>query len=98
MSILFIVSITLSDGVLYELRPFVTPLGSGTIVGQILFFLGLLALPGAFLLDRLPRLARAGSGGVLTFQPTSINLIIGAAILLVILMTRLLYFDNLDRS
>jgi len=86
VSLLFAVLVSLSDGVLYELRPFVTPLGSGSTLGQILFFLGLMALPVAFLLNRLPWLAKAGSGGVLTFQPTSINLIIGAAILLVILL------------
>jgi len=82
-SILFVVLITWADGVLYELRPFVTPLGSGAMLGQILFFLELLALPVAFLLNLPSRFAKAGSGGV---QSTSINLIIGAAILLVILM------------
>ena len=86
MSILVVVLITFSQPVLYELRPFVAPLGSAAILGQGLCFLGLLALPVAFLLNRLPRLAKAGSGGVLSFVPTSINLIIGAAILLVILM------------
>jgi hypothetical protein len=86
MSILLVVLVALSDGVLYELRPFVTPLGLGSTLGQLLFFLGLLALPVAFLLNRLPRPPKAGSGGGLTFQPTSVNLIIGAAILLAILM------------
>ncbi|MEW5987728.1 MAG: hypothetical protein AB1791_13930 [Chloroflexota bacterium] len=86
MSVLLVVLIALSGGVSYELRPFVTPLGSGSVLGVILFFVGLLALPVAFLLNRLPRFARAGSGGGLAFQPTSMNLIIGAAILLVILM------------
>jgi hypothetical protein len=38
------------------------------------------------LLGRLPRLTRTGSEGALIFQPTSINLIIGAALLLVVLM------------
>jgi hypothetical protein len=76
MSILFGVLIIMSQGVLYELRPFVTPLGPGAPLGQVLFFLALLALPVAFLLNRLSRLAK----------PTSINLIIGAAILLAILM------------
>jgi len=86
MSILILVLITMRHGVLYELRPFVNPLGSASSLGQLLFFLGLLALPMAFLLNRLPWLAQAGSRGGLTFQPTSINLIIGAAILLAILM------------
>jgi len=83
LSLLFVVLMTFSDGVRYELRPFVTPLGSGALLGQILFLFGLLILPAAFLL--LPRFAKA-SFGRLTFQPTSINLIIGAVILLVILM------------
>lgn len=81
-SLLLAVLMTFWGGVRYELRPFVTPLGSSAIVGQILFLLGLLALPAAFLL--LP--AKAGFGSRLAFQPTSINLIIGAVILLVILM------------
>lgn len=86
MSILVVVLITFSDAVLYELRPFVAPLRSASILGQGLCFLGLLPLPVAFLLNRLPRLAKAGSEGALIFQPTSVNLIVGAAILLVILM------------
>lgn len=86
LSLLCVVLITFSDGVRYELRPFVTPLGSGALLGQILFLLGLLVLPAAFLLNRLPRFATAGSGRRLTFRPTSVNLIIGATILLVILM------------
>jgi len=86
LSLLFAVLITFSDGVRYELRPFVTPLGSASMLGQIVFLLGLLVLPAAFLLNRLPRFATAGSGRRLTFRPTSVNLIIGATILLVILM------------
>jgi len=86
MSILVVGLITFSDPVLYELRPFVAPLGSASILGQGLCFLGLLPLPVAFLLNRLPCLAKTGSEGALIFQPTSVNLIVGAAILLVILM------------
>jgi len=85
-SVLLVVLITWADGVLYELRPFVPASGSGFIVGRVLFFLGLLALPVAFLLNLPGRLARAGPGGVRMFRPTSINLIAGAAILLIILM------------
>jgi len=83
MSILVLVLITMRQGILYELRPFVNPLGLVSILGQILFFLLLLVLPAAFLLNRLPRIAKAGT---VKFQPTSINLIIGAAIFQVILM------------
>lgn len=86
MSILVVVLITFADPVLYELRPFVRPLGSASILGQGLCFLGLLPLPVTFLLNRLPRFTKAGSERALTFQPTSVNLIIGAAILLIILM------------
>ncbi len=38
-SILFVVLMTWADMVLYELRPFVTRLGSGSTLGQILFSL-----------------------------------------------------------
>ena len=86
MSILVVVLIIMSDGVRYELRPFVAPLGAVSILGKSLCFLGLLPLPAAFLLNRLPRFTKPGSEGALTFQPTSVNLIIGATILLVILM------------
>jgi len=86
LSILVVLSITMSQGVLHELRPFVRPLGSASPLGQLLFFLLLLVLPAAFLLNRLPRFAKAGSEGALIFQPTSVNLIVGAAILLIILM------------
>jgi hypothetical protein len=86
MSILLVVLITFSQPVLYELRPFVRPLGLASVLGQLLFLLLLSALPAAFLLNRLPRPAKAGFGGGLTFRPTSTNLILGAAILLVILM------------
>jgi hypothetical protein len=86
MSILVMVLITFSEPVLGELQPFVRPLGSASILGQGLCILVLLPLPVAFLLNRLPRFTKAGSEGALIFQPTSANLIVGAAILLVILM------------
>lgn len=86
MSLLLLVLVALSRLVLYELRPFVSPLGSVAVLGQVLFFLLILALPAAFPLNRLPRFSREGSARALTFQPTSINLIVGAAILLIILM------------
>lgn len=86
MSTLFVVLLTLRHAVLYELRPFVALLGAAAPLGQVLYLAGLSVLPVAFLLNRLPRLVRAGSGGRLAFQPTSVNLIIGAAILLAALM------------
>ncbi len=86
MSILVVLLVMMRQGALYELRPFVTPLGLAAILGQILFLLLQLVLPVAFLFNRLPWLAKAGSGGSLAFRPTSINLIIGAAILLLIIM------------
>jgi len=64
---------------LRELRPFVTPLGSSAIWGQVAFLLGMLALPVAFLFNLLPRWAMPA------FRPASLNLIIGAVILLVII-------------
>jgi hypothetical protein len=84
MSILFVLLAIMSQQVRHELSPFVSRLGSASIVGEILFLLALLAAPAAFLLNRLP-MTRSGSGGALMFQPTSLNLIIGAAALLIIL-------------
>jgi len=81
LSVLIVVLVTMSQPVSHELRPLVTPLGSGAIAAQLFFFLSLLVLPIAFLLNRLPRLS-----GRLTFRPASINLILGATILLTILM------------
>jgi hypothetical protein len=86
VSILLVVLLTLARQVLYELSPFVHPLGSASTLGNLLFLLVLLALPMAFLLNRLPRFGRIGITGRLTFQPTSMNLMIGAAVLLMILM------------
>lgn len=82
ISLLVVLLLTFSQGVSHELKPLVAPLGFAAAFGQILFFLGLLALPVAFLFNRFP----VTGFGRLAFQPTSINLIIGAAILLVILM------------
>lgn len=86
LSILVVVLIIFSQAVLYQLRPIVSPLGSASILVQGLCLLGLLPLPAVFLLGRLPRLTRAGSEGALIFQPTSINLMVGAALLLVVLI------------
>lgn len=86
MSLLLVVWFSSSPQILRELRPFVRPLGSAAIVGQGLCLLGLLPLPVAFLLNRLPRLTRAGPEGAITFQPSSINLIVGAVALLMIIM------------
>jgi hypothetical protein len=86
LSILVLVLFVFSDPVLHELTPFVMPLGSASVLGQGLCFLGLLPLPAAFLLNRLPRFTKARSEGALTFQPTSAGLIVGAAMLLTILM------------
>jgi hypothetical protein len=86
MSVLGVVSIAFADPVLHELRPLVRPLGSASIVGQGFCILGLLLLPVTFLLNRLPRFTKAESAGARIFQPTSVNLIVGAAILLAILM------------
>jgi len=85
MSILLVVLIIFSKQIFHEFRPFVKPLGSAAILGQGLCLLGLLTLPVTFLLNRLPRFAKARSERALVFQPTSINLIIGAAILLMII-------------
>jgi len=84
LSILFVVLMVFSEGVRYELRPFLAPLGSASMLGQMGFLLGLLVLPTAFLL--LPGFANARVGVRKAFQPTSINLIVGAVILLMILM------------
>jgi hypothetical protein len=84
MSILVVLLGIMSRQVRFELEPFVSRLGSAAIIGEILFLLALLALPAAFLLNRLP-VTRSGGSGALIFQPTSLNLIIGAAALLIIL-------------
>lgn len=86
LSILIGVLLGLSGQIRYELRPFVTPLGAGAAAGQTVFFLALLAVPVAFLFGRLPRFALLGAARGRAMQPTSINLIIGATILLVILV------------
>jgi hypothetical protein len=84
VSVLFIVLMIFADCVRHELRPFLAPLGSASMLGQMGFLLGLLVLPTAFLL--LPGFANARVGVRKAFQPTSINLIVGAVILLMILM------------
>lgn len=76
LAFLVIVMIVFAQGVLYELRPFVNTLGSGRMVGQVVYFLILLVLPLTFLFNRVPRFPK----------PASLNLIVGAAILLAILM------------
>ena len=53
---------------------------------QVLYLLALLPLPTAFLLGRLPRSIKVDSKSTLVFRPTPINLLIGVALLLVILM------------
>jgi hypothetical protein len=73
-----------SGQVLHELRPFVRPLGVAAFLGQGLCLLALLPLPVAFLLDRLPRFR--GNRGARLFRPTSVNLIVGAVSLLIVLM------------
>jgi len=70
--------------VLNELRPFVRPLGAAAFLGQGICLLAFLPLPVAFLLNRLPRFT--GSWGARLFYPTSINLIVGAVSLLIVLM------------
>lgn len=70
----------------HELEPFVTPLGAAAPLARLGFLL-LLALPSlALLLNRLPRLHRADVGSGLVFQPASLNLILAAALLLMILI------------
>jgi hypothetical protein len=67
----------------HELEPFVEPLGVASFAGYALFLMGLAIVPAMFLLNVLPK---TNSGGTVAFRPTSINLIIGACILLLILM------------
>ena len=85
-AILVIVLILFSKAVLFALPRLGPELGEGPILGQVLCLLVFLPLPAAFLLGRLPHLRRARSEGALVFQPTSINLMLGAALLLVVLM------------
>jgi hypothetical protein len=86
LSVLVVIGLLFSEEVLYELRPFVAPLGARSAIGQVVFLLGLLLLPAAFLLNRLPLGRITRLGGVFTFQPTSVNLVIGAVVLLLLLM------------
>jgi hypothetical protein len=83
---LVVVLIIFSKAVLFPLPLLGPELGDASILGQGLCLLVFLPLPAAFLLGRLPRFTKAGSAGALMFQPTSLNLIIGAALLLVLLL------------
>lgn len=84
--ILLAVLILFSKAVLFPL-PWIGPeLGEAPILGQVLCLLAFLPLPALFLLGRLPRLTRKSAGVIMVLQPTSVNLIIGAALLLVVLI------------
>lgn len=87
-SILVIILILFSKVVLFALPGLGPELGEGSssILAQVLCLLVFLPLPALFLLGRLPRWRRAGSESALIFQPTPINLMVGAALLLVVLM------------
>ncbi len=76
LAILLLELMVFSPQVLRELTPFVRPLGSAAVLGQVLCLVGMLLLPVAFLFNRLPHFAR----------PASINLIVGAALRLMILL------------
>ena len=71
---------------LRELQPFVAPLGGMAPLGQLGFLLGLLALPVVVLFNGLPHIVAPGTMRGLFAQPTSLNLIVGAVILLVVLI------------
>jgi hypothetical protein len=86
LSLLLMALAIFSRQVLYELGPFVRPLGAASFLGQGLCLLALLPLPVAFLLNRRPRFALSGRGGARLVRPTSINLIVGAVSLLIVLM------------
>jgi hypothetical protein len=85
-SILAVVLILFSKAVLFPLPSIGPELGESSILAQSLCLLVFLPLPVLFLLGRLPRWRRSGLEGALVLQPTSINLIVGAALLLVVLM------------
>lgn len=82
LALLLLVWVAGSEMVLNELRPFVARLGPAAALGRVGFGVLMLAGPSAFLLNAWPRWARRW----VVLQPTSINLIIGAVILLLILM------------
>ena len=84
LSLLLVVLAIFAGLVLNELRPFVRPLGAAAFLGQGLCPLALLPLPVAFLLNWLPRFTESRAARL--FYPTSINLIVGAVSLLIVLM------------
>lgn len=84
-AILVVVLLMLSQQLFHELRPFVAPLGSAAIVGQLLCLLGVLLLPMAFLLNRLPYTAQIKSGDALNPPSISMGLMVGATILLILI-------------
>lgn len=84
-TILVIVLMLLSRQLFYELTPFVAPLGSAAIVGQLPCLLGVLLFPMAFLLNRLPYTIQIKSGDTLNPPAISIGLIVGATILLIVI-------------
>ena len=84
LSLLLVVLAIFAGLVLNELRPFVRPLGAAAFLGQGLCLLALLPLPVAFLLNWLPRFTESRAARL--FYPTSINLIVGAVSLLIVLM------------
>jgi hypothetical protein len=84
-TVLLMVLMLLSQQLFYELRPFVAPLGSASIVGQGLCLLGVLIFPMVFLLNRLPSPAQIKLGDALNPPAISIGLIVGATILLIVI-------------
>lgn len=87
-SILAALLMLFSQVVGHELEPFVEPLGVAEFAGYVLFFIGLALVPAMFLLNVFPAVFKpdADSDLAVSFRPTSLNLIIGACILLIILM------------
>lgn len=86
LAALGIIFLTWNSGVFHELNQLIRAARANQVAVQFLFSLGLLALPVIFLFNVMPRFVLVNGIGSRCFQPTSINLIIGAAILLVILM------------
>lgn len=84
-AILLVVLMLLAQQLFHELRPFVAPLGSAAVVGQLLCLLGVLLFPMAFLLNRLPYTAQIKSGDALNPPAISMGLIVGATILLILI-------------
>lgn len=84
-TILLVVLMLLARQLFHELRPFVAPLGSAAIGGQLFCLLGVLLLPLAFLLNRLPYTAPMKSGDALNPPAISMGLIVGATVLLIVI-------------